>query len=80
MLVAFCRLGVFVDKSATCGGATVYWSICGKFLPIFVFFSTGSKVSAATISLRSDFAVASSRGGMVGEGIGSLCLLSLVWF
>ena len=62
------------------GGATVCWLICGKFRPVFALISTGSNVSAASISLRSDFAVASSRGGMVGEVIGFLCSLLLVWF
>ena len=55
-------------------GGTVCWSICGKFRPVFALISTGSNVFAASISLRSDFAVASSRGGMVGEGKGASTL------
>ena len=67
---------MFVDKSDTCGGATVGSSICGEFRLSFALISTGRKASAILYV----FAVAFSRGGMVGEGIGSLCLLSLVWF
>ena len=80
ILSEFCQFGVFVDDSTTCSGATVCWSGRGKFRIIFALILTGSNMSVVSICLHSDLASASSRGGMVGEGIGSLGSLLSVWF